>query len=453
MLRNTIKTIFNGFVNNNKFGSNGFKPNIDLGKININLGKINNTCLKYNFSNLNRYYNEKVNPGLHQTPIVDQLWKIRQAQNPRVERKQGEPRPTCDSSLDIEYPFSSDPGLVDSYSNPWGKIRIGRVLEDLDALAGNIAAAHCNISASKDDEIVLVTAAVDRIKITHRANLKDDMTLSGKVVWVGSSSMEIRLNCVSSWTTEPWLSAAFVFVGLDPTTLKTTTLPPLLPSTEEEKSINMICEDKNENAKLRRKELMAIKKSKNHLALLDWDSKESIDMARKLVKKAQPLIKMRSLAEPNAVLIKETELENTLICQPQQRNTRGRIFGGFLMRRAYELGFSTAYLFLGVSPVFREVDKVVFKRPVNIGNLLNFRSKVLYKSVSKTTNNPLIHIEVIAKVIDPEGVTSKESNTFHFTFENIHGTKVKNIYPSSVEEAQSVVKQMEINSQQESSDI
>ena len=35
-----------------------------------------------------------------------------------------------------------------------------------------------------------------------------------------------------------------------------------------------------------------------------------------------------------AVLVDSTGLQNTMICQPQQRNTSGRIFGGFLMRRA-----------------------------------------------------------------------------------------------------------------------
>jgi len=46
----------------------------------------------------------------------------------------------------------------------------------------------------------------------------------------------------------------------------------------------------------------------------------------------------------------ETSLETTFTCQPQQRNIHGRVFGGFLMRRAYELAHSTAYLFAGRRP-------------------------------------------------------------------------------------------------------
>jgi acyl-coenzyme A thioesterase 9 len=54
-------------------------------------------------------------------------------------------------------------------------------------------------------------------------------------------------------------------------------------------------------------------------------------------------------------------LSNTFVCQPQQRNMHGRIFGGFLMRRAFELAFATTYLFAGSRPSFVRVDEVTFK--------------------------------------------------------------------------------------------
>ena len=45
------------------------------------------------------------------------------------------------------------------------------------------------------------------------------------------------------------------------------------------------------------------------------------------------------------------------------------------MRRAFELAFATAYLFCGTKPSFLEVDEVTFRRPVEIGNLLQFESR------------------------------------------------------------------------------
>lgn len=73
---------------------------------------------------------------------------------------------------------------------------------------------------------------------------------------------------------------------------------------------------------------------------------------------------MPALADRDSMLIRHTKLENAIICQPQQRNMHGRIFGGFLMRRAFELAFSTCYVFAGARPLFLEVDHVDFRKPV-----------------------------------------------------------------------------------------
>lgn len=64
------------------------------------------------------------------------------------------------------------------------------------------------------------------------------------------------------------------------------------------------------------------------------------------------------LAAGDALLMDSTRLSNTLTCQPQQRNMHGRVFGGFLMRRAYELAFATVHTFAGSRPRFLQVDRV-----------------------------------------------------------------------------------------------
>ena len=83
----------------------------------------------------------------------------------------------------------------------------------------------------------------------------------------------------------------------------------------------------------------------------------------KLLQDAQTLLTMPALAHPHDILIRDTAASNSLICQPQQRNTAGRIFGGFLMRRAFELAYATAYLFSGSRPTFEEVGSCALKRP------------------------------------------------------------------------------------------
>jgi acyl-coenzyme A thioesterase 9 len=115
---------------------------------------------------------------------------------------------------------------------------------------------------------------------------------------------------------------------------------------------------------------------------------------------------MPALADRNSILIRDTRLENTIICHPQQRNIHGRIFGGFLMRRAFELAFSTCYVFGGITPLFLEVDHVDFRRPVDVGDLLRFKSCVLYTE-TENVEQPLIHVEVVAHVTKPENRSSE----------------------------------------------
>ena len=56
--------------------------------------------------------------------------------------------------------------------------------------------------------------------------------------------------------------------------------------------------------------------------------------AEKLLAEARAMTDMPSLASGNAMLIRDTAMQNTFVCQPQQRNIHGRVFGGFIMRYA-----------------------------------------------------------------------------------------------------------------------
>lgn len=90
-----------------------------------------------------------------------------------------------------------------------------------------------------------------------------------------------------------------------------------------------------------------------------------VDRLNILLSEGRIFSDMPALADRNSILISDTCHHNSLICQPQQRNIHGRIFGGFLMRRAFELGFATAYSFAGSAPCFVEVDHVDFLKPVS----------------------------------------------------------------------------------------
>ena len=68
----------------------------------------------------------------------------------------------------MRYNFSSDQNLRDAYVDTLGDVLTGKLLEDLDALAGNVAFMHCDDNDPETRPLSLVTASVDRIRQTNR---------------------------------------------------------------------------------------------------------------------------------------------------------------------------------------------------------------------------------------------------------------------------------------------
>lgn len=136
----------------------------------------------------------------------------------------------------------------------------------------------------------------------------------------------------------------------------------LSPQTEREK---FLFEEAEARSKLRKR-----KKGGDRKELENGEA----NRLKALLAEGRIFCDMPALADRNSILLRDTRLENSLICQPQQRNIHGRIFGGFLMHRAFELAFSTAYAFAGLVPCFLEVDHVDFLRPVSNYILLNLSS-------------------------------------------------------------------------------
>jgi acyl-coenzyme A thioesterase 9 len=180
------------------------------------------------------------------------------------------------------------------------------------------------------------------------------MRLSGKVTYVGTSSMEIRMQCNNSEDDEDvyWMEAFFTFVATDPVTKRPLKIPLLEPESELELQR---FEAGKRRAIAKKKARQRAKKQATTSYSNKRDEMEII--AQELLEAAGPVVNMPSLACSDSILMRQTELENCEIAQPQTRNLASQIFGGFLMRRACELAYSTAYVFAGTLPVFYEVDE------------------------------------------------------------------------------------------------
>ncbi|XP_057517458.1 acyl-coenzyme A thioesterase 2, chloroplastic isoform X3 [Amaranthus tricolor] len=297
---------------------------------------------------------------------------------------------------------------------------------------------HCSDDDFTTRPLLLVTASVDRIVLKKPISVDSDLRISGSVIWVGMSSIEIQLDVSqategSSASDSIALTANFIFVARDSKTRKAAPVNRLSPETEKEKQL---FEDAEARSKFRKR-----KRGQNQRYYSDGE----VHRLAALLSEGRIFCDMPALADRNSILLRDTRLANSLICQPQQRNIHGRIFGGFLMHRAFELAFSTAYAFAGVRPSFLEVDHVDFLKPVDVGDFLRLKSCVLYTEV-EDPEHPLINVEVEAHVTRPELRSSEVSNTFYFTFTICPEAKadknkinIRNVVTATEEEARHIL--------------
>jgi acyl-coenzyme A thioesterase 9 len=297
--------------------------------------------------------------------------------------------------------------------------------------------------------MTIVTASVDRIHLSSIPTLETDLVLAGKVTYVGTSSMEIRMQCRNEADDNEnyWMEAFFTFVATDPETKRPMKIPPLKTETLLEEQ-QFVAGKRRAAAKKK-----ARQNAKSH-ASGDTSGKFQA-IAEDLLEQAGPVINMPGISSPDSILVSQTELHNCELAQPQTRNLASQIFGGFLMRRACELAFNTAYVFGGARPTFYEVDEVSFGMPVNVGDLLKFQSRMLYtNSHCGTLRNfegltQTVSLEVEAWVIDPVKSSAKLSNQFYFTFALPSDAALRRVLPSNMEEARKIAKRMEADHKQE----
>lgn len=94
----------------------------------------------------------------------------------------------------------------------------------------------------------------------------------------------------------------------------------------------------------------------------------------------------------------DTHLSGAIMMHPAERNANNQVFGGYLMRVAYETAFATAYRFARQRVRFLALDELQFKSPVDIGDLLLLDSEVTFSPVSGEHRS--FHVSVEAASMD-----------------------------------------------------
>ena len=92
-----------------------------------------------------------------------------------------------------------------------------------------------------------------------------------------------------------------------------------------------------------------------------------------------------------------------------------QIFGGYLMRLAYELAFCNASVFIKHRPLFLALDEISFRKPVPIGTFLALDSQIVF---AEGGDHRSFQVMVKADVFDIQKGTRETTNNFWFTFTN-----------------------------------
>ena len=295
-------------------------------------------------------------------------------------------------------PFSTDQVLARRFlardSDIVGNIRFGKLLETLDKVAENTALAYVNRFYP---DARVVTAAIDSIVMRNPADTKHDLIFSAQINHVGKSSMEvgIRVECLGAGSSH-LATCYFTMVArsTEEGEGRSLTLPPL----QYKQDIEVKRHDKAEQRRQLYRESLA-----------KAEEMPSLDEYLFLKK----LHKEQESPDFSGIRASELFLESTIRAYPEQENVPKTIFGGFLIRKAYELAAMTAEKVSQDRVVPCQVNRINFNQPVFLGDQLKFTARVVY--TGKTTITVQSDIESFCRTIGKKTL----SNSCLFTFRNV----------------------------------
>jgi acyl-coenzyme A thioesterase 9 len=117
---------------------------------------------------------------------------------------------------------------------------------------------------------------------------------------------------------------------------------------------------------------------------------------------------------------------------PEQENVPQKTFGGYLIRRAFELSSICCELAAPDRSIVVAVNRINFFQPVRMGDKLHYTSRVV------NTNDSFVCVEAGIERISRNRTSKALSNSCFFTFVNVDREMVRRqvapVYPSNYAE-------------------
>jgi acyl-coenzyme A thioesterase 9 len=346
------------------------------------------------------------------------------------------PRKRSASWLEVTYPFSTDDELRHLYALGDGdSLRAGRFLEEIDAFSADCSFRHAD-GYHPERPLTVVTAAHDGLSIFKSLSARHDLRLRGAVVAVGTSSMEVQTDILrvhrgaSSSEEEDYLGSCYtMMVARDRETFGPAAVHPLA-----DEDVEAACVSENQAEDAARRKAARRRLAANALTLTP-PSPSEVPILHALWRDGVRAGAQGSVPTtggggggggggaaasgaaggrcdgPVRVPMSQSEQRAVDIMQPAHRNMNGYMFGGYLMRRALEVGWLSAFRFGKRPASFAGVDDVVFNKPVEVGTFLEYSGRVVY-----VANDSSLRVHVQAHRLDLRTDAREIMNDFHFIF-------------------------------------
>lgn len=299
----------------------------------------------------------------------------------------------------------------------------------------------------------LVTASTDRVDLlTYPLYPDRDLRLCGMVTYVGSSSMNIAVDLLTvptqpGETPKPVMMANQTFVARGAGN-RAIPVPRLVPRSPFEKQLHEQGRAESEARRLARSaSLHRTPPTPEELAIVHNLFMEQTALARRgrsgsmefvAGTTAPPLAPGAPRAKP--MYVTDTCLSTTFVTQPDMRNIHGKVFGGWLMRVAFETAWACAWSATGTTPKFLALDDITFLQPVEFGKLLRLDAQIDY---CKGPPHKTYSVSVAATMHTPGDVDAGRdmqlTNEFNFTFYADDAGRLPRVYPRSYADAMSYI--------------
>lgn len=314
-------------------------------------------------------------------------------------------------------PFSTDPVLVRRFlvseRDITGNIRFGKILETLDKVAENTALAYVHRFYPTAR---VVTAAIDSILIRNPADTLHDLVFSAQINHVGKSSVEVGIRVEHLGARSCHVASCYftmVARSTDCHEAKSLALPPLEYKSDLE-------QHRYAKANSRRQQYRD--------SLVKAEEMPSLDEYLFL----KSLHKEQEHSDFTGIMAKDLLLESHCRAYPDQENVPRTIFGGYLIRRAYEVAALAAEMIAPNRVIPCLVNRINFNQPVLLGDQLKFSARVVY--TGRTTISVQCDIERFNRGAGEKAL----SNSCLFTFTNVDNEmqpqQVPFIYPTTYAE-------------------